>query len=71
MIFDDEASTPFHPSPSPHHNLPPRVQLHSPVPSFPLLRSLGLSVLQVGKPGLEFLRGGAGCGVVDFARLLG
>lgn len=50
------------PAPSPHHNLRPESSC-SPVPSFSLLPSLGLSVLQVGNPGLEFLRG-RGTGVV-------
>lgn len=36
----------------------------SPVPSFSLLPSLGLSILQVGNPGLEFREGeGHGRGV--------
>lgn len=37
-----------------------------PVPSFPSLPSLGLSIPQVGNPGLEFCEGeGHGCGVVE------
>ena len=56
------------PAPSPHHNLRPESSC-SPVPSFPLLRSLGLSVLQVGNPGLEFLRG-RGTGVVWWTLLV-
>lgn len=45
-----------------------------PVPSLSLLPSLGLSILQVGKPGLEFCeREGHSCGVAerDFALWLG
>ena len=59
------------PAPSPHHTPRPESS-YNPVPSFFPLPSLGLSVLQVGNPGLESCEGeGHGCGVVDFAPLLG
>lgn len=52
---------------------PPSIPSHlcpesssSPVPSLSPLPSLGLSILQVGNPGLEFCEGeGHGCGVAE------
>ncbi|XP_024604177.1 uncharacterized protein LOC112401882 [Neophocaena asiaeorientalis asiaeorientalis] len=59
------------PAPSPYHTPRPESSCN-PVPSFFPLPSLGLSVLQVGNPGLESCEGeGHGCGVVDFAPSLG
>lgn len=45
----------------------------SPVPSLSPFLSLGISILQVGNPGLEFREGGGArvwCGLKDFAPLL-